>query len=131
MSWKEFERTLDARPKLRAVLPRLTEGLSSLLREHPDAVLDTDVLASQFEMDSETVLDLLICMEKQHLVHARYFWECPNDYGTTKEADHPREFPDYIPCERCGEYHQYNQDFVEVYFIPEPSLREQMTDSRR
>jgi len=123
MSWEQFEATLQRSEEFQTFVADFREIIGDILARDPDSAIDEHIIASRSNLiDENSALDLLVMLEREHLLKTLLFWPCANGYGTSREASKAKDFPTFIECDRCGETHEFDQDCIEVRFVASDEL---------
>ena len=126
MSLNPFAALYSRHPEWRGILGELRRQLVETLSKDNHAVIDDRILVQQLHVDATVIKKSLVELADLDGLRARVFWECPNGFGTVKEADHIKEFPYSIECERCGQTHVYTDADVEFLFVPTDHLMNEL-----
>jgi hypothetical protein len=126
MSSTGFDTLRDRHRASASLITQLEAEMTNTLRRDPNAVIDGDILTAQLNVDSRDVLRLLLELVAEHELIRRYFWICPEGRGSLFESENIQEFPDWLDCDRCSKVHYFNQNDVEVHFLPSESLRNRL-----
>ena len=113
---------LDRYPDRHRMLDDLGRQLAETLAKNPHAVIDDRILSQQMDADQNLVKNALVGLVDLKGLRTRLFWQCANGFGTVKEADHIRDLPHSVDCDRCGETHLSNNANVEVFFVATEEL---------
>ena len=116
MSQSAFEALRTSRPEQRSIVRALERKLAETLGGDCGAVIDDRILVQQLSADSEVIKELLTELVRLDSLRTLLLWNCPNGRGTSGEAEHVAEFPQWIECDRCGQVHAFNSEHIEVRF---------------
>lgn len=116
MSQSAFDDLHESRPEQRGLVMALRRQLATTLSADEHAVIDDDILVQQLAADRHLVHELLITLVKLDVLKPLLLWKCPNGAGTSQEAENISDFPTSIECERCGNFHAFSSDDIEVCF---------------
>jgi len=122
MSLPGFDTLLHNHPGEGELVTRLEREIADTLRQNPHAVVDHLILAQTLHLRPNLVGKYLAELVKVNALKTRWFWICPNEHGTTMEADSEAEFPDVVECRVCGQEHTFNIDDVNVDLLPTDQL---------
>jgi hypothetical protein len=113
------------------LVTRLEREITHTLRQDPNAVVDHVILAQTLHLRPDAAGRYLAELVKYDVLKPRWFWICPNEHGTTMEADSEAEFPDVIECHVCGQEHEFDIDDVNVEFLPTDRLMDVIRNAAR
>lgn len=131
MSLPGFDNLLHSHPGEGELVTRLEQEIADTLRHDPHAVVDHLILAQTLHLRPDVVGRLLAELVKFNALKPRWFWICPNEHGTTMEADSEAEFPDVVECLVCGQQHSFDIGDVNVDLLPTDQLLEQLKTTQR
>jgi|GEM_PF-3753488 hypothetical protein len=112
------------------VISNLEAEMANTLKRDPNAIIDGEILTQQLNVESRKIFTLLLELVAQHELHRLYLWLCPKGEGTAMESTDLQSFPEWIECDRCSDIHYFNQDDIEIHFLPSDSLKNQLLAQR-
>jgi hypothetical protein len=104
----------------------LEAQLVEILTRDPHAVIDDRLLSDHLHIATDRDQDDLALLLADLVVHevlvTTVLWNCANGFGTSTEAASIPELPESLECDRCGEQHRFSAEFLDLLFLPAPSL---------
>ena len=131
MSLPGFDTLLHNHPGEGELVMRLEREITDTLRRDPRSVVDHLILAQTLHLGADATGRYLAELVRYNVLKPRWFWICPNEHGTTMEADSEAEFPDVIECRVCGQEHEFDIDDVNVEFLPSDQLLNTLRNAQR
>lgn len=128
---RAFDTLRDSRPGDLQQINLLEQAVVSMLQEDPESVVDDRYLNQTLRLERRFVHQALLTLVAKGLLAVKAFWLCPNGYGTTKEADHVREFPSVVSCPRCGQEHWLSEANIQLHFVATQRLLDELQQPPR
>lgn len=123
MSLTAFDTLRREYPAEQPLLALIEDRIVDTIRQDPRAVIDDWALTDQLRIDHETVAKVVLRLVHLRALEMVFYWSCPNGMGTVREAPHPRDFPSFLECDRCGRTHEYSEEFIAVFYLPSQRMR--------
>jgi len=95
-----------------------------MVRRNPEASIDEQLLEARTELKLK-LLEMYLCeLVAAGALQTRFALQCRLGRGPAAEADALSHLPDSVECERCGEEHHYDRQWVTVFFVATPEFRD-------
>ena len=127
MSLSGFDSLRARHPDQCLAVEQLEREITQTLSRDPTAVIDDEILTQQLSVELQLVQTLLVELVASHALRTLVLWRCPNGLGTTREAEDPKDFPELVECQGCGQVHRFKREDVEVRFLPSEDLLREMS----